>query len=142
MNILLKNARIVTSEEIYEGYVAVDGGKIKEVGKGKAKLVPKCDTEYDIGGKFLLPGVIDCHVHFRAPGQEYKEDWNTGSAAAVAGGVTTVLDMPNNNPPIVSVKALEKKRKLVAGTSRVNFGFFIGATSDNAEEIKKAKGFA
>jgi dihydroorotase len=90
-------------------------------------------------GKFWIPGLIDCHVHFRDPGAPEKEDWASGSAAALAGGVTTVLDMPNTNPATITVEALEAKRAIAQAKSKVAFGLFFGATRDNLEEIRKAQ---
>jgi dihydroorotase len=95
----------------------------------------------DAKGMIVLPGLIDVHVHFREPGDIQKEDFLTGSRAAAAGGVTTVLDMPNNKPPITNAAALEDKREL-AKKSIVNYGFYFGATSNNIDEIKKAKNIA
>lgn len=90
-------------------------------------------------GRFLLPGLIDAHVHFRDPGAPEKEDWASGSAAALAGGVTTVLDMPNTNPATITVEALEAKRAVAKAKSKVAFGLFFGATRDNLDEIRKAE---
>ena len=90
-------------------------------------------------GKFLLPGLTDAHVHFRDPGFLEKEDWETGSAAALAGGVTTVLDMPNTMPATTTVEALEAKRTIALAKSKVQFGLFFGATRDNLEEIRRAE---
>ena len=97
------------------------------------------DKTYDAGGKYVLPGIIDTHVHFREPGGEQKEDWTTGSHAAAAGGVTTVLDMPNTTPPTIDAGTLEQKR-LLAAKSIVNYGFHLGATASNAGEIVKLQG--
>jgi carbamoyl-phosphate synthase/aspartate carbamoyltransferase/dihydroorotase len=79
-----------------------------------------------------LPGLIDAHVHLREPGEEQKEDFTTGTAAALAGGVTAVLDMPNTKPPIVGADSLARKRELVARKALCDVGFFVGASSDNA----------
>lgn len=136
----LINARIVTHEEIFEGAVIVKNGKIFKVMRGKSARVPAKMKVLDVQGNFLLPGAIDVHVHFRTPGMTQKEDWTTGSKAALAGGVTTVLDMPNNQPPIVDAKSLAQKRKLVAAKSLVNFGLYAGATPDNILTITKLKG--
>lgn len=95
--------------------------------------------QYQEDGKVLIPGVIDVHVHFRDPGAPEKEDWESGSAAALAGGVTTVLDMPNTNPATVTVEALEAKRAIAKAKSKVGFGLFFGATRDNLDEIRKAQ---
>lgn len=97
------------------------------------------DEVVDGTGKFLLPGAIDVHVHFRDPGSPEKEDWATGSAAALAGGVTTVLDMPNTNPATITVEALESKRALARAKSVVNFGLFFGATRENLDEMRRAE---
>ncbi|MBI4359478.1 MAG: dihydroorotase, partial [Candidatus Jacksonbacteria bacterium] len=97
------------------------------------------DRTLDANGRLTLPGIIDPHVHFRSPGEEYKEDWASGSKAAVAGGVTTVLDMPNNRPPIITKETLEAKRRAIAGKSYVNYGLYIGATENNFDEIMRAK---
>ncbi len=95
--------------------------------------------QYQDDGKVLIPGLIDCHVHFRDPGSPEKEDWTTGSAAALAGGITTVLDMPNTNPATITVEALEAKRAVAKAKSLVNFGLFFGATKDNLDEIRRAE---
>ncbi|MFA5134827.1 MAG: dihydroorotase [Patescibacteria group bacterium] len=97
--------------------------------------------EIDTRHGTVLPGVIDAHVHFREPGGEHKEDWATGSAAAASGGVTTVLDMPNTNPPTVDEPSLAIKRER-AQQSLVNYGFFLGATTKNSEAIKTVRDVA
>lgn len=84
-----------------------------------------------------IPGVIDAHVHFREPGGEWKEDWASGSEAALAGGVTCVLDMPNNTPPVTTIEAFKRKVALVKSKSKVDFGLFFGAMPDNLEELKR-----
>ncbi len=98
------------------------------------------DKKLDAEGRLVIPGIIDPHVHFRVPGEEYKEDWESGSRAAVAGGVTTVLDMPNNQPPTTTLDRLSKKRRMIAGKSYVNYGLYIGATEDNINELINARG--
>ncbi len=135
MKYLLKNAQIVSSEQVFSGDVLIGDGKIIEVG---SEIVADDAEVIDCEGKYLLPGVIDGHVHFREPGQSEKEDWEHGSAAAVVGGVTTVLDMPNNQPPILTVADLAAKRDLVAGRSYVNYGFYIGYNGRNLEEVNAA----
>lgn len=101
------------------------------------------DPTIDATGKLLLPGAIDAHVHFREPGPTHKEDWSTGSAAAVAGGVTTVFEMPNTDPTTTSPEALRSKRERASSKTRCNFGLFFGATTDNAgcyDEIENVPG--
>ncbi|MBD3328558.1 amidohydrolase family protein [Candidatus Peregrinibacteria bacterium] len=134
----LVNGKVISHNRIYEACVVVKDGKIEKVIEGKCELDHDMEI-IDITGKYVMPGAIDAHVHFRSPGYEHKEDWETGSKAALAGGVTTVFDMPNVKPPTVSVDTLDEKRKMVAEKSLVNFGLFLGATPDNLDEAKKAK---
>lgn len=151
----LYNAKIVSHKEVFEGAVFLKDGLIEKVFRGEdyerllASIKGEVDDSgagevksMDLGGKFLLPGLIDTHVHFREPGASEKEDWAHAVRAALAGGVTTVFDMPNNNPAIVDAEALEEKRVLVRkavvrdGNPMINFGFFLGATLENVEWIK------
>jgi len=133
MSLVIKNAIVVNSRGRKARDVYVKDGKIV------APFAEKGMTVIEAHGKYLLPGAVDVHVHFREPGASEKEDWETGSAAAAMGGVTTVLDMPNTNPPTTNAAALEAKRKIVKGRSRVNYGFFAGA-SDEVEALEKMKG--
>lgn len=150
MKTLFQNIQIVNHDSISEAQdLLIEDGKIKRIGanlsldSGRGQNDIKGGQDdfevIDCGGKYLLPGIIDSHVHFRTPGHEYKEDWETGSRAALMGGVTTVLDMPNNMPPIFTVEALEAKRKLVAEKAMVNFGLYFGTNGANLEEILKVK---
>lgn len=95
----------------------------------------EADETIDASGKLLLPGVMDPQVHFREPGKEYKEDLGSGSRAAVRGGVTSFLEMPNTQPPTTDQAALDTKLRLAAQKSVANYGFFIGATPDNLEAL-------
>ncbi len=104
-----------------------------------AQIDVKADEEIDAEGKLLLPGVIDPQVHFREPGKERKEGLGSGSRAAVKGGVTSFLEMPNTDPPTTSQAALDDKLRRAARTCVANYGFFIGATPDNLEELNNAK---
>ena len=133
MTTLLKNCTLANKLNVN---ITITDGTITAIGNQA-----KADKIIGINGKTVLPGIIDSHVHFREPGGEQKEDWLTGSMAAVAGGVTTVIDMPNNDPPITDLAALNKKRKLTK-KSLVNFGFFFGATTNNIEEVRKVSGIA
>ncbi len=142
----LINCKVVTHKEIFEGEVRVRAGKIVEVKKergtrGRLSIGKRVAT-IDLSGKYLLPGLIDAHVHFRTPGMTEKEDWTTGSRAALAGGVTTVLDMPNTIPPTTTAALLQKKRQLVAKKALVNYGFYVGATGRNLAGLKKIKNIA
>lgn len=128
MKIVFKNVTVVSAKgrDLKERF-EVDSDSLGDGG------------EIDATGKFLLPGLIDTHVHFRDPGFPDKEDWASGSAAALSGGIGTVLEMPNTNPPTITVEALEAKRAVAQAKSKVNFGLFFGATKDNMEEIRKAE---
>ena len=137
MKILFKNAKVVSSKKIEIKDVLVKNGVIEKIADS---IDVKCDKEYDLTDKYLMPGVIDAHVHFRSPGYEKKEDWKTGSMAALAGGVTTVFDMPNTKPHTTTIEALEEKRDLARKKSYVNFGLFFGANLQNLSQVKRARG--
>lgn len=139
IDFVLKNGFIVSPEEVRRGDIAVRGGKIVDICENFDK---EAEFEYDISGLYVLPGVIDCHVHFREPGSEEKEDFETGSRAAVSSGVTTVLDMPNNDPACVTARILEDKRTIVRGRSFVNYGFYLGVSPSHLEEIDKVRNIA
>jgi len=134
---LLKNCTILKSGKEVVVDIILDNGRIVQIGNNL-----DFDSDViDINENFVLPGVIDPHVHFREPGLTHKEDLYTGSCAAAAGGITSFLDMPNTIPTTTTVKLFEEKRKL-AKKSIVNFGFHFGAAIDNLEEIKKVKNVA
>jgi len=135
---ILKNGLVYVDEELKKVNILIIGEKI--VGISESSF--EGDDVIDCKGKWILPGCIDPHVHFRCPGMEYKEDWITGSQSAVSGGVTTVLDMPNTNPPTSTVKRLLEKRELVKKDSIVNYGFHFAALIDNIEEIENVKNIA
>ncbi len=138
---LFVNAKIVTSQEIFEGSVLINKGIIEKVKRGQLEN-EKADARIDLTGKYLLPGLIDVHVHFRTPGMTELEDWTTGSKAALAGGVTTVLDMPNTIPPTIDEESLAQKRAMVGEKALVNYGLYMGATMSNLSEISKVKNIA
>src|SRR3989338_50068 len=137
MSILIKNCRILVNGKVYSKNILIKKDKIVKI-TGKE---PKADSIIDVKNNFVLPGLIDVHVHFREPGLTHKEDFLTGSMAAAKGGITTILDMPNTIPPTATLAALEEKRKLAA-KSIVNYGFNFGAAKDNIADIKKAKNIA
>ena len=134
MSLLIKNCRLLINEKVYSKYILIKNGKIARI----ANKELKADKIIDARNNFVLPGMIDCHVHFREPGMTHKEDFLTGSMAAAKGGITTVFDMPNTLPPTATIDALEEKRKL-ASKSVVNYGLIFGATVDNLSDIRKAK---
>lgn len=130
---LLKDGQVGCALGVYDAHVLIEDGKI--VDTYDWDKIPEADEVIDCKGKLILPGLIDAHVHLRVPGHAYKEDWESGSSAAVAGGVTTVLDMPNNNPPVVSIEGLEAKRKLISGQSYCNYGLYMGFNGENLHEV-------
>lgn len=114
--------------------IAVEGGRIVYVGPragGPAK------RKISAIGRFVVPGFIDTHVHFRDPGHPHKEDWGSGSAAAVSGGVTTVCDMPNTNPPTITTEAWHEKAALAAAKSRANYGIWFGGAAGRVDEARR-----
>jgi len=137
MKLLITNGQAVRNAKLERCGIFCDRGKILEIGDLKGK---KADKVIDASGKIILPGLIDCHVHAREPGQAHKEDFLTASQAAVAGGVTTFLAMPNTNPPILDCETLEEERNL-AVKCLVNYGFYM-CGADNVAEIRKAKNIA
>lgn len=136
--LLIQGGVIVNEGRRFVGYVLVRGGTIAEVGEGEYPLSHDFGgTRIDATGKIVMPGVIDPHVHFREPGLTAKGDMASESAAAVAGGVTSVLEMPNTVPPAVSCDELARKFDLAEGRMHTNYSFFLGATADNLAEIKR-----
>ena len=125
-------------DSLVEGGVAIEEGKIKAVSK-KGSL-PRADKTIDLDGSVLLPGVVDPHVHFREPGMIEKEDFFTGSCAAVAGGVTTVCEMPNTSPPTDTLDRFEKKKEIVERKALVDFGLhgLLSGSPKNEEDLLDA----
>ena len=119
---VLTNAKLYLKGEFVEACIAVDEGKIQKI--GKETHMPKADEKTDLRHQLVLPGVIDTHVHLRDQEKAYKETFLTGTAAAAAGGVTTVLDMPNNSPVTMSVQALRERMDIAARRALVNVGFY------------------
>ncbi len=133
--VLIRGGRVVLPDGIVETNVLVRDGKIAAV---DAAATSSADEVIEANGLVLMPGVIDDQVHFREPGLTHKEDLTTGSQSAAAGGVTTFLEMPNTNPPAIDAEQIEWKYRRAAEVSRVNYGFYIGATESNVEELKRA----
>ena len=138
MKTLIHNATIVNEGRIFVGSVLVDGDRIVSVTEGNIPLSETTALQtIDATGKLLLPGVIDTHVHFRDGGQSENPagTFYSESRAARAGGVTSVIDMPNTKPQTTSMEALEAKENLAARDSAVNYGFMLGATNDNIDTL-------
>jgi dihydroorotase len=136
MKTLIKNAVVVLPNESLRTSVLIDGTKIVDIDPA---IQVAADNVVDATGLHLLPGVVDDQVHFREPGLTHKEDLYTASRACAKGGVTTFLEMPNTNPNTITLEALESKLALAAGKSLVNYGFYIGATPDNVDVLKRAQ---
>ena len=136
MRTLIKNGTIVNEGRSFLGDLIVDGEQIAEIYEGKA---PRgiYDQVIDASGCFVLPGVIDDHVHFREPGLTRKADIESESRAAAFGGVTSYFEMPNTNPQTTTLEALEDKFALGAQKSHVNYSFFFGATNDNVDSFDR-----
>ncbi len=140
---LFHNATLVTAQKVGLGSIIIEEDKIFELiwadSLGNINLLGKEYTEkVDLTGKHLIAGGIDPHVHFRDPGLTHKADMKTESLAALAGGVTTVMDMPNTNPATTSIKALKDKQELANEKAVCKMKFHLGATNSNIEEIIKA----
>jgi dihydroorotase len=137
---VITNAFIVNEGKIFPGSVTIANGKIEKIVHGAFPEVFSSDgyTIIDAKGKYLLPGIIDCHVHFREPGLTHKADIYSESRAAIAGGVTSFMEMPNTIPQATTLALLEEKYRLAAGKSLANFSFFLGASNDNINEITHA----
>ena len=134
-NYLIKNISIVNEGSIQQGDVLIKNGRIEKV----LPRITRKDTEIEINGegKFLLPGAIDDQVHFREPGLTHKATIYTESKAAVAGGVTSFMEMPNTIPPAFTQELLENKYQVAAQTSLANYSFYMGTSNDNADEVLK-----
>lgn len=138
LRIQIKNVHMVNEGRTLLGTLVIDDNRIEEIieGPDKEASIP-VDEAIDGSGCYLLPGLIDDHVHFRDPGLTAKGDFCSESRAAAAGGVTTVLDMPNCVPQTTTKEAFEEKWEIAARKSVVNYGFFFGATAGNAYELGK-----
>lgn len=134
-SILILNANIVNENKVFQGDVLIKGDRIEKIGSGLQS--EKADKIIDAKRKYLLPGVIDDQVHFREPGLTHKGNIYSESRAAVAGGVTSFMEMPNTVPPTFTQALLEDKYQIASKTSLANYSFFIGASSDNLDEILK-----
>ncbi len=136
-SLLIKDATVVNDGRIQEHDVRIRDGRIDEIGSGLKGS--GSETVIEAGGLHLLPGCIDDQVHFREPGLTHKGDIATESAAAVAGGTTSFMDMPNVRPLTVTRKALADKYLLAEGRARANYSFYLGATNENIDEIRAVK---
>ena len=147
MRLLIQGGHIVNEGRVFSGNIVVEDGKIvevrskKEEGRSDASALSSQSSTFDevidAAGCYVLPGIIDTHVHFREPGLTNKADIDTESRAAAAGGVTTFFDMPNTQPQTTTLEALQQKFDIASQKSHVNYSFFYGATNDNADSFKQ-----
>ncbi len=133
-SILIRNGRIVNRGRIIESDILIEQGRIARIGHS---IQANAHQELDAGGHFIIPGIIDDQVHFREPGLTHKANIYTESRAAVAGGVTSFMEMPNVQPLTVTQTLLEEKYEIGRRTSLANYSFYMGTTNDNLEEVLK-----
>ena len=133
MRTLIQGGTLVNEGLTFKGSIIIEDGRILQISEGYTTPEASFDEVIDASGCFVLPGIIDDHVHFREPGLTEKADIDTESRAAAAGGVTTYFDMPNTVPQTTTIDALEAKQALAREKSHVNYAFFFGATNDNTD---------
>ena len=138
MKRLIHGGTIINEGRMFTGDILVSGDKIESVTEGPADLPEEDIERIDATGKFVIPGVIDDQVHFREPGLTHKGDIGEGSRAAAAGGVTSFMDMPNVSPATTTNELLQAKQEIAAAHSVVNYSFYLGASQNNIEEIRRA----
>ncbi len=134
--VLIKNAKIVNEGSIFNGDILIENEYIKEIADSISAKSPEVQV-FDAENNYVLPGIIDDQVHFREPGLTHKANIETESKAAIAGGITSFIEMPNTYPQTTTIKKLEEKFEIAAKTSHANYSFMFGGTNDNLEEILK-----
>jgi dihydroorotase len=132
-DLVLKNGWVVTPEETVRGGVAISNGKFVAIGTDES--LPEGKAVIDLAGKHILPGLVDAHVHFRDPGVTHKEDFGTGSTAAVCGGITTIIDMPNQIPPTENAEQVGVKKRIGETKSLCDFAVLGVVHQTNADDI-------
>lgn len=137
MRTLISNPTIVNNGEQFRGSIVVNNGKIVEILRENELPRAQCDEIIEATGMYLIPGVIDDHVHFREPGLTHKATIATESRAAAAGGVTSFMEMPNTVPQTTTLKALKEKYTIAEKDSVINYSFYFGATNSNSDEFAK-----
>ena len=133
VDLVITGGTLVSPDTELDASIAIKGGKIIAI--GTADAMPKAAETLDASGMHVLPGAIDSHVHFREPGYTHKEDWGSGTAAAAMGGVTTVFEMPNVNPPTGTAETLRQKHQLAAEKAHVDFGIYGLLSEENLEDL-------
>ena len=135
LDLLIKNGQCYIAGELKNVDVSIKDGKIQDIGQ----IYEKANDIFDANGLTVLPGCIDTQTHFREPGSTDTEDLNSGSRAAIAGGITAVFEMPNTNPPTSNIKEFKRKLDLAKNRMYCNYGFYFGATADNVNQLAKLK---
>ena len=133
--LLLKNCKVADDGRIFPADIRIRDGRIDAVAPA---LSAEGARTVEVGGRLVLPGLVDDQVHFRQPGLTHKADIASESRAAAAGGITSFMEMPNTNPPTLTAELLAEKKQIAARDSRVNYGFYLGASVDNLEDIRRA----
>lgn len=134
IDLVIRGGRVVSPTSTFDGDVAISGELIVAV--TAPGVLPAQPNEIDATGRYVLPGAIDSHVHFRDPGYAYKEDWFTGTAAAAVGGTTSVFEMPNTNPPTGTLEALRQKQELASVNAHVDYGIYGLLDEDNIDDLE------
>lgn len=134
-SLLITNAKVINEGQVQELNLYVENGRIAKIGKDLQSQ--KADRVIDATGKYLMPGVINDQVHFREPGFTHKAEIYTEAKAAVAGGTTSFMEMPNTSPQTLTQELLEEKYQRAADVSLANYSFYMGASNDNLEEVLK-----
>ena len=135
-SLIIKNGSCYIDGKLAKADIGISNNKIKKIGKielNRSKV-------YDASGKIVLPGIIDTQVHFREPGSTDAEDLESGSRAAVLGGVTSLFEMPNTNPPTSNLAEFNKKLQAAKNRMHSNYAFYFGATPDNTNQLAQLKG--
>ncbi len=133
-DLVVNNATVVTARDSFQGGIAVEGERIVALGADGA--LPDAKEVVDAKGLHLVPGFVDVHTHFREPGMTQKEDWDSGSRAAAAGGFTTIFDMPNCIPPTADLEKFEEKMRLAEGRAMVDYGIYGTLIDNNVSQIR------
>ncbi|NIN52269.1 MAG: amidohydrolase family protein, partial [Nitrososphaeria archaeon] len=133
VDLIIKNGKILLEGSLIEAGLAVENGVIVSVAKDPN--LPSADTVYNAKNKVVLPGFIDLHVHFRDPGYPEREDFNTGTGSAAAGGFTCIGDMPNPKPPTTSIEAFQEKKKTAEAKALIDFTLYGGTGTKNIDSI-------
>ena len=135
LDLIIRNGKCYIDGDLREVDVGIKNKKIQHIGQ----ISEETKETIDVSGHTVLPGCIDTQTHFREPGSTDTEDLHTGSRAAIAGGITSVFEMPNTNPPTSNKKEFQRKLDLAKNRMYCNYAFYFGATADNANDLASLK---